>query len=114
MSAINQIVPTSGRDCPENTVYLPEQSRTERRIAAAVFVLSFVYLYIFRRYATMEPDEGIILQGAQRVLSGEILYRDFFSFFTPGSYYFLAIIFKTFGNSFTVARMVLVVFGDCE
>src|SRR6202035_2277672 len=51
------------------------------------------------------------LQGAQRILRGEVLYRDFFSYFTPGSYYFLALLFKVFGSSFLVARSALVFFG---
>ena len=114
MSTIDKITPTAGGEVGlADSVYLPEKSPTERRIVIAVFVLSFLYLYIFRRYTTMEPDEGIVLEGAQRVLRGEILYRDFFSFFTPGSYYFLAMIFKLFGNTFTVARIVLLVFGSC-
>jgi len=92
-------------------IYLPERSRHERQIAGLVFLLSFIYLLIFRRYTAMEPDEGIILQGAQRILHGEVLYRDFFSFFTPGSYYFLALLFKIFGSSILVARTALVFFG---
>lgn len=96
---------------PERPVAIPEESRSERQIAIAIFAISFIYLYLFRRYTTIEPDEGIILQGAQRVLDGEVLYRDFFSFFTPGSYYFLALIFRLFGSSFLVARTVLVFFG---
>ncbi len=59
----------------------------------------------------MEPDEGIILQGAQRILRGQVLYRDVFSFFTPGSYYLLAFLFKLFGSSILVARTALVFFG---
>ena len=59
----------------------------------------------------MELDEGIVLEGAQRILRGEVLYRDFFSYFTPGSYYFLALLFKIFGSSFLVARTALVFFG---
>ena len=62
----------------------------ERWIAAAIFTATVAYLWIFRRYTSMEPDEGIVLEGAQRILRGEVLYRDFFSYFTPGSYYFLA------------------------
>jgi len=68
-------------------------------VALAVFIFSFAYLCLFRRYTAMEPDEGIILEGAQRILRGQVLYRDFFSFYTPGSYYFLAGLFKLFGNS---------------
>ncbi|HLY62086.1 MAG TPA: glycosyltransferase family 39 protein [Terriglobia bacterium] len=59
----------------------------------------------------MEPDEGIILQGTERILRGEVLYRDFFSYFTPGSYYLLALLFKVFGDSLLVARTALAVYG---
>jgi 4-amino-4-deoxy-L-arabinose transferase-like glycosyltransferase len=90
---------------------IPEESFFDRRVALLLFLLSLAYLYLFRRYTAMEPDEGIILQGAQRILSGQVLYRDFFSFFTPGSYYLLALLFKIFGSSFLVARTTLVFFG---
>ena len=89
----------------------PELDRTDQGIAAAIFALTVAYLWIFRRYTSMEPDEGIVLEGAQRILRGEVLYRDFFSYFTPGSYYFLALLFKIFGSSFLVARTALVFFG---
>jgi hypothetical protein len=59
----------------------------------------------------MEPDEGIILQAAQRVLNRQVPYRDFFSFYTPGSYYLLAAIFKIFGSSVLVARTALALTG---
>src|SRR5262249_31781162 len=49
--------------------------------------------------------------GAERILHGQVLYRDFFSFFTPGSYYLLALLFRIFGDSFLVARTALAVFG---
>ncbi len=60
----------------------------------------------------MDADEGIILQGAQRILDGEVLYRDFFSYFTPGSYYLLAGIFKIFGSSMLVARTAVALYGS--
>jgi len=88
-----------------------ERDPNDRAIAGAVFVVTLAYLWLCRRYTSMEPDEGIVLQGAQRILRGEVLYRDFFSYFTPGSYYFLALLFKIFGNSFLVARTALVFFG---
>ena len=50
-------------------------------------------------------------QGAQRILRGDVLYRDFFSFYTPGSYYLLALIFKLFGSSIVVARTALALTG---
>jgi hypothetical protein len=89
----------------------PELSRSERYIALVIFVLSFLYLCIFRRATWIDLDEGIILQGAQRILDGQILYRDFFSFFTPGSYYFIALIFRIFGDSYLVAHTALAFLG---
>src|SRR5579863_4527153 len=91
---------------------LPEKSPIERHIVVLVFLLSFFYLYLFRRYTAMDPDEGIILQGAERILHGEVLYRDFFSYFTPGSYYLIAVLFKLFGSSIIVARNALVFLGS--
>lgn len=76
-----------------------------------VFLLSFAYLCVFLRYSSLEPDEGILLQGAQRILDGQIPYRDFFSFYTPGSFYLLAGLFKAFGDTFMVARLSLAASG---
>lgn len=89
----------------------PERPASEAWITAAVFLLATGYLLLFRRYTTIEPDEGIVLQGAQRILRGEVLYRDFFSFLTPGSFYLQALLFKVFGNSFLVPRTTLAVLG---
>jgi 4-amino-4-deoxy-L-arabinose transferase-like glycosyltransferase len=83
----------------------------DARIALLLFIGSLAYLWLFRSYTVMDPDEGILLQGGQRILNGELLYRDFFSFYTPGSYYLLALVFKLFGSSFLEARTVLVFFG---
>ena len=105
------VLPADLRIQQASAVFIPEASSTEKWLAALVCVLSFAYLCLFRRYTTMEPDEGIILQGAQRILHGEIPYRDFFTFYTPGSYYLLAGLFKLFGNSFMVARTALAVCG---
>jgi 4-amino-4-deoxy-L-arabinose transferase-like glycosyltransferase len=86
-------------------------SRRDQVFALALFFATLAYLWLFRRYSSIEPDEGIVLQGAQRILRGQVLYRDFFSFLTPGSYYFLALQFKTFGSSFLVARIGLIFVG---
>ena len=50
-------------------------------------------------------------KGRNASCEGEVPYRDFFSFFTPGSYYWLALFFKVFGSSILVGRAVLVVEG---
>src|SRR5438034_9127389 len=105
---INREVVTAKRDsgpiAESLGIFIPEGSRTERAVALTVFVTACAYLFVFRSYTAMEPDEGIVLQGAQRILGGEVLYRDFFSFFTPGSSSFLALIVQLFGCSIIFAR----------
>jgi 4-amino-4-deoxy-L-arabinose transferase-like glycosyltransferase len=96
---------------PSTGLCRTEQFRSERYIVVILFLLSFFYLCLFRHFTAMEPDEGIILQGAQRILAGQIPYRDFFSFYTPGSYYAVALLFKIFGSSLPVARTALALAG---
>ena len=66
--------PDSARRVPDTATYFPEESRSERYLALVVFLLAFFYLCIFRRATSIDLDEGIILQGAQRVLDGQVLY----------------------------------------
>jgi hypothetical protein len=83
----------------------------EPLVAVALFVFCVAYLSAFRHSSSLEPDEGIVLTGAERILRGEVPYRDFFSFYTPGSFYFVALLFKVFGDSLSVARTSLAVGG---
>jgi hypothetical protein len=50
-------------------------------------------------------DEGIVLAGADRVLHGQIPYRDFWSMYPPGQFYTLAFLFRLFGSSVLVERI---------
>lgn len=88
-----------------------EGRHIERILPWLVFITCFAYLCVFRRYSTLEPDEGIVLQGAERILNGQLPYRDFFSFYTPGSFYLVAWLFRIFGDSFAVARTSVAVAG---
>jgi hypothetical protein len=96
---------------PDPTTGVPENTRSECLIAISILLVSFFYLCLFRRATWIDLDEGIILQGAQRILDGQVLYRDFFSFFTPGSYYLLPLVFRVFGDSYVVAHTLLAVVG---
>jgi len=49
-------------------------------------------------------DEGLVLVGADRVLRGEMPYRDFWTLYGPGSYYLLAGLFRVFGELALVER----------
>src|SRR5947207_4710934 len=89
----------------------PEKSSQEPGIVLLLFMGSCLYLKFFYNYTTLHSDEGIVLEGAQRILRGQVPYRDFFSFYTPGSYYWTVLLFKIFGNSILVPRTALVVYG---
>lgn len=87
-------------------------TRKDGWIALALAAISIVYLWPFRSALTsLDPDEGIILQGAERILNGQLPYRDFFSFYTPGSYYWNAFLLRFLGDSVLVPRTVLLVYG---
>jgi 4-amino-4-deoxy-L-arabinose transferase-like glycosyltransferase len=83
----------------------------KRAVTLLIFLFCFAYLCIFRHYSTLEPDEGIVLEGAERILRGEVPYRDFFSFYTPGSFYLVALIFRIFGDSLAIARLSVAAAG---
>ena len=93
------------------SITVPEHSLGDWGMSAVLFAGSCLYLRLFYNYTTMFPDEGIVLQGAQRILHGQVLYRDFFSLVTPGSFYWTALLFRVFGDSILVARFALVVYG---
>src|SRR4051812_814070 len=57
---------------------------------AAVALLSGLSCLPFLRSILMLGDEGILLQGAVRLLRGERLYRDFFEFLPPGGFFLTA------------------------
>src|SRR5437667_5282355 len=90
---------------------LLSSSNCDRLVPVLLFVVSFTYLTAFRHYSSLEPDEGIVLQGAERILRGEVPYRDFFSFYTPGSFYLIAFLLRFIGDSLVVARLSLAIVG---
>jgi hypothetical protein len=62
----------------------------------------------FFRYVFWLGDEGVVLHGAERVLRGEVLYRDFFELLPPGSVLLVSAWMKLFGPDFASVRMLVV------
>jgi len=102
---------TQPSDAATDSLRALNERQLERATISLLFLACLAYLWVFRRFTSLEPDEGILLQGASRILDGQIPYRDFFSFYTPGSFYLVAALFRLFGNSFLVARSSLAVAG---
>jgi hypothetical protein len=70
----------------------------------ALFLCGAAYLATGIRRPLNVYDEGLILHGAERVLLGELPYRDFWTVYAPGQYYVLAGLFRVFGSKVLVAR----------
>jgi len=51
-------------------------------------------------------DEGTLLTPIDRILSGQLPYRDFYRIYTPGRWYLFAALFKIFGSQFLITRVV--------
>src|ERR1700722_13903630 len=70
-------------------------------LCACLYILPFMRLYM------LGTDEGILDNGAVRIIHGQVFARDFFEVIGPGSFYWLAAFFKLFGISFMAARICL-------
>jgi hypothetical protein len=71
----------------------------------AVFGIAFVFLLATMNRTVNAYDEGVILFGSVRVMSGDVPYRDFYANYGPGQFYALAALFKAFGPSVLVGRI---------
>ena len=77
-----------------------------KKIISILWLASLAYtLPVYNKY--WAPfDEGIIVVAAQRLLAGEIPYKDFFIvMYPPGQIYMLAAIFKLFASSLIAGRI---------
>lgn len=54
-------------------------------------------------------DEGLAVYGANRILNGDLPYRDFWTIYPPGQFYILAVLFKLFGPTIIVERIFTVI-----
>jgi hypothetical protein len=79
----------------------------ELRFAALVFILAAVLLWLIEAdRLVLLNDEGIYLDGALRILNGEVPYRDFFVLTGPGSFWLLAGVFQLLGITLSLARLI--------
>ena len=57
-----------------------------------IYTIGFIYLLISFNYGINIYDEGLVLVGGMRVLSGDMPYLDFWTIYSPGVYYFSALL----------------------
>jgi len=76
-------------------------------IILLIGTISLLYYLSYYKCFKIDVDEGLLLNGAMRVLSGEIPLKDFHQY-TPGRFYLLALWFLIFGKSIAIERLLFV------
>lgn len=81
-------------------------NRLHRAVPFAIFLATAAVLWWLaaNRLILGTNDEGIYLDAAERILHGQKLYRDFFGYMTPGSFWIQTLAFWTFGLTQAAAR----------
>ena len=69
------------------------------------------YWLLYFNRSTNLLDEGSQAAQALRIMHGELIYRDFFTVVTPGSYYTVAWLFQIFGTNLMVMRWAVLALG---
>ena len=64
------VAPQGASDGDSESITIPEKSGYDWCISLLILFLSIAYLRLFYNYTLINGDEGIVLQGAQRVLRG--------------------------------------------
>lgn len=77
-------------------------------ISILIGVVSIIYYLSYYKYFKIDVDEGLLINGAMRVLSGELPLKDFHQY-TMGRFYVLALWFLAFGKSVAVERLFFVI-----
>lgn len=78
----------------------------KRNIPIFLYLISLVKLCYFSLFGFGLVDQGESLHNAQRILVGELPYQDFFAIFPPLDNYFYSLIFRLFGQSVLMPRIV--------
>ena len=78
---------------------------TPGRLLVALFVFSVAVQIAWMDSTVGVYDEGLALLGADRVLGGDVPYRDFFTLYAPGGFYAMAGLFSVFGEFAIVERL---------
>ena len=86
-----------------------QSKRVDWRLAAAVFAVAAAAMWLlWANRFFLSLDEGIYLAGAERILSGQAPYRDFFAITGPGSFWIQAALLGLLGPTLRHARLALV------
>lgn len=88
-----------------------EKPKAGRRLPLAVGILAAAVAGFHTFFQTELIDEGVLNMGAWRITEGQVPYRDFFAFYTPGSFYLVALAYKLFGVTLAAGRVLALLLG---
>ncbi len=71
----------------------------------AIFLVSFGLLFLGMHPQISLYDEGIVLVGAERVMRGDVPYRDFWTMYGPAQFYLVSFLYSVFGVSDLTLRV---------
>ena len=81
-----------------------------RDVLLAVLLFAAIVAYLVSLPRTLgRADESFFLYEAKRIVDGDVIYRDFFQFVTPGAPYIMALLFWLFGTTIQTARVATAV-----
>ena len=85
-----------------------------RFLPAVVLAGAALYYLSYIRYGVNLTDEGVALLGADAILKGKVLYRDFWVPYMPGRYFLYALFFRLFGAGVIQGRVLGLVARLCS
>ena len=88
--------------CPGDRAHMHRMVLT----SVLLFVASFLVLFLGMRRYPLPYDEGVVLTAALRVAAGQVPHRDFYAIYGPADFYFPAALFKLFGPSLLIVRLL--------
>ena len=74
--------------------------------AALVFSVAYLVLFVGMPLRPNIYDEGIVLTASMRVAAGQLPHRDFYAIYGPAQFYILAGLYRLFGESILVERLL--------
>jgi hypothetical protein len=77
----------------------------KKLLVITLLIVTAIYYIPIIKSPLAPYDEAVILVGAERVLKGQVPYKDFLTVYGPAQVYTLAALFKVFGVSVTVERI---------
>lgn len=75
-------------------------------------LLGLAYNALYFNRGIELTDEGYEIYASYRIFQGQVPYRDFFVFYTPGAYFIHALMFGLFGPHLLVGRIEMLLIGS--